>query len=230
MFEKEINYVTINARKKRTSGNNFEDRVTMDLKYFNEHGIQASMQYARGEDKSPDAYEYQVQWSLRGGNLYPTTPQWSKGQWEGVTLLPPLKPRTIEFEADLDELEEANISRITLQIRYSKFGQEVEENIPISVAKNEAIVSKQIFMDRDTKGYAYRLVFNHKESGKLATEFNSKINDNYVYANFPEGLADKDSDVFKKAMQEAVGIVPPASDGTVTGGHILDIFKDIFGN
>ena len=27
----------------------------------------ASVTYARGEDTDPDAYEYQAQWSLRGG-------------------------------------------------------------------------------------------------------------------------------------------------------------------
>ncbi|MFT5103347.1 MAG: hypothetical protein ACI86C_001000, partial [Candidatus Latescibacterota bacterium] len=229
MFEKEINYVTINARKKRSAGNNFEDRVTMDLQYFNEKGIQASMQYARGEDKNPEAYEYQVQWSLRGGNLYPASPQWSKGKWEGVTLLPPLQPKTIEFEVDPEEMKAAQISRVTLQVRYSKFGQEVEENIPISIAKKDDIVSQQIFMDRDTKGYAYRLVYNHKVSGKLATSFSSKINDYYVYASIPEGFTDTASAIFKKAKEEANGIIPPDTNGKVTGGQVLDAFKDIFG-
>ena len=229
MFEKEINYVTVNVRKKRSVGNSFEDRLTMDLKYFNEKGINATMTYARGEDKEPDAYEYQTQWSTRGGNIYPTTPVWEKGQWEGVTLLPPLTPRTIEFEAAIEDLKAANLSRAVLQVRYSKFGQEVEENIPISVAKNEGIISKQLFMDRNSKGYAYRIVYNHKESGKLATEFSSKINDYYVYATIPDGFKDKNSDTFKKSLDLAKSIAQPSSDGKVTTGKVLDMFQDIFG-
>lgn len=229
MFEKEINYVTINARKKRTAGNSFEDRVTMDAKYFAEKGIQASMSYARGEDKDPDAYEYMTQWSLRGGNVYPKDGVWQKGQWEGVTLTPPIKPVNIDFEADIDELKAANFTRVILQVRYSKFGEEVEENIPISVAKNEANVSKQIYMDRNTKGYAYRLVFNNKESGKMATEFSSKINDNYVYAVIPSELKLKDSPGYNKAVEAAKSIAQPGADGKVTTGKVLDAFKDIFG-
>ena len=229
MFEKEINYVTINARKKRSAGNSFEDRVTMDAKYFAEKGIQASMTYSRGEDKDPDAYEYMTQWSLRGGNLYPAEGVWQKGQWEGVTLTPPIKPITLDFEADIDELKEAGFTRVILQVRYSKFGQEVEENIPISVAKNEANVTRSIFMDRNTKGYAYRLVFNHKDSGKLATEFSSKINDNYVYAVIPAEFKDKASPGFVKAVETAKSIAQPGADGKVTAGKVLDTFKDIFG-
>lgn len=230
MFEKEVNFVTINARKKRSAGNSFEDRVTMDAKYFAEKGIQASMTYARGEDKDPDAYEYMTQWSLRGGNVYPKEGVWQKGQWEGVTLTPPIKPIDIDFEADIDELKAANFTRVILQVRYSKFGVEVEENIPISVAKNEANVSKQIYMDRNTKGYAYRLVFNSKESGKMATEFSSKINDNYVYAVIPEELKLKDSPGYTKAVETAKSIAQPGADGKVTTGKVLDAFKDIFGN
>jgi len=230
MFEKEINYVTINARKKRSAGNSFEDRVTMDAKYFAEKGIQASMTYSRGEDKDPDAYEYMTQWSLRGGNLYPTEGVWQKGQWEGVTLTPPIKPVTIDFEADIDELKEAGFTRVILQVRYSKFGQEVEENIPISVAKNEANVSKSIFIDRNTRGYAYRLVFNNKETGKMATEFSAKVNDNYVYAVIPADLKIKDSPGYTKAVEAAKSIAQPGADGKVTTGKVLDAFKDIFGN
>ena len=229
MFEKEINYVTINARKKRSAGNSFEDRVTMDAKYFAEKGIQASMTYSRGEDKDPDAYEYMTQWSLRGGNLYPAEGVWQKGQWEGVTLTPPIKPITLDFEADIDELKEAGFTRVILQVRYSKFGQEVEENIPISVAKNEANVTRSIFIDRNTKGYAYRMVFNHKDSGKLATEFSSKINDNYVYAVIPAEFKDKASPGFVKAVETAKSISQPGADGKVTAGKVLDTFKDIFG-
>ena len=187
------------------------------------------MTYSRGEDKDPDAYEYMTQWSLRGGNLYPAEGVWQKGQWEGVTLTPPIKPITLDFEADIDELKEAGFTRVILQVRYSKFGQEVEENIPISVAKNEANVTRSIFIDRNTKGYAYRMVFNHKDSGKLATEFSSKINDNYVYAVIPAEFKDKASPGFVKAVETAKSISQPGADGKVTAGKVLDTFKDIFG-
>ena len=229
MFDQEVNYVTVNTRKRRSSGHDFSDRVTIDKKFVEEHGINASMTYARGEDRDPDTYEYQAQWSLRGGNVYPQNPQWSRGQWEGVTLKPPVTPRTVEFEADLEELKLMDITRATLQVRYKKFGREVEENLHLSPAKQEPLTDQMLFMDRDTRGYVYRLVFNHKTEGKLALPWSSKVNDNYVYAVIPEDFQDKTSQIFAKAKKAAEVIVKDtSSDGTVTtGSKILDRFSEI---
>ena len=229
MFDQEVNYVTVNVKKKRASGNDFTERVTLDKKFVSEKGITAALSYAAGSDSNPDMYQYMVQWSLRGGNVYPPSPVWEKGQMEAVTLKPPVVPRTIEFEADIDKLKEAGISRATLQVRYKKYGEEIEENLHISPVKNEPLVSKMIFMDRDTRGYAYRLVMNHTTEGKLALPWEAKVNDNYVYAVIPEELKDKTSDLFIRAIDAAKKIVTPGPDGKVTTDKILDDFKDILG-
>jgi hypothetical protein len=140
-----------------------------------------------------------------------------------------VRPRVIEFEADLDKLKAANISRVTLQVRYKKFDEEVEENINISPAKNESLVNKMLFMDRDTRGYVYRLVFNHTTEGKLALPWSAKINDNYVYATLPDELTDKTSDVFLKAIDAAKKIITTSADGKVTADKVLDDFKEVLG-
>jgi hypothetical protein len=229
MFDQEVNYVTVNVKKKRASGNDFTERVTLDKKFVNDKGITAAMSYAAGDDTNPDMYQYMVQWSLRGGNVFPPAPVWEKGQMEAVTLKPPVVPRTIEFEADIEKLKETGISRATLQVRYKKYGQEVEENLHISTIKNEPLVSKMIFMDRDSRGYAYRLVMNHTTEGKLALPWDAKVNDNYVYAVIPDELKDKTSEIFIKAIDAAKTIMTPGPDGKVTTDKILDDFKDILG-
>ena len=229
MFDQEVNYVTVNVRKKRNSGNNFTDRVTIDKKFVTDKGIAAVMTYAGGEDNNPDMYQYATQWSLRGGNVFPATPVWEKGELEAVTLKPPVTPRTIEFETDIEKLKAANISRVTLQVRFKKFGEEVEENINISVAKNEPLTSKMLFMDRDTRGYVYRLIFNHTSEGKLAMPWSSKVNDNYVYAIVPDELRDKTSEVFKNAIEAARKIAATGAGGKVTVDKVLDDFKEILG-
>ena len=233
IFEQEVNYVTVNVRKKRTTGNDFNDAVTIDSKYLKEKGISAQVTYARAEDKNTDLYEYKSQWSLRGGKIWPTTPVWTKGDWQGVTLYPPIYPRNIEFEADIDALKQMNISRATLQVRYRKFGQEYEDNISISPVKNEPLVSKIIYTDNDTKGYAYRLVFNHTSKGKLALDWEAKINDNYVYATIPDALKDENSDVFKKAVEAGKTVVSASTENSKivdATSSVLDLFKDIFGS
>lgn len=191
MFEQEANYVTVNVRKKRSTGNPFEDHVTIDSKYLKDHGINATVTYARADDQDADVYEYQAQWSFRGGKVFPPSPPWEKGSWEGVTLAAPIQPRTIEVEGDLDAMKASDITRITAQVHYMKFGQEVEENFSLSPAKNEPLVSKKIFMDRDSKGYAYRLVVDHKSDGKLATAWSAKVADDYIYAAIPKDMLEQ---------------------------------------
>jgi hypothetical protein len=229
MFDQEVNYVTVNVRKKRDSGNDFTDRATIDKKYVTDKGITAAMTYASGDDRNADMYQYAVQWSLRGGNVFPATPVWEKGQMEAVTLKPPVIPRNIEFEADIEKLKAANISRATLQIRYRKYNEEVEENINISPAANQPLVSKMLFMDRDTRGYVYRLVLNNTKEGKLALPWSVKLNDNYVYAVIPDELNDKTTDIFNKAIDAAKTIITPGPDGKVKTDKVLDQFKEILG-
>jgi len=221
MFSEVINYVTVSVRKKRSSGNDFSDRFTMDKKYINEKGTSAIITYARGEDTNPDAFEYKTQWSLRGGKVYPDNPQWQKGSWEeAVTLASPVTYRKIEFEADLDDLKQKEITRVTAQMRYRQFGKEEEENIHISPARGEPLVEKNIFIDNDTKGYAYRLILSHKTEGKLVLPWEVRMSDDYIYATLPDELQDTESEVFKEAKQEAGDLVSKAKE------KVLDKFDE----
>jgi len=229
MFGQEVNYVTVNVRKKRSSGNDFSDRVTIDRDYLKNKGVKATMTYARGDDKNPDVYEVQSQWSFRGGAVYPTDAPWVKGEWAGVTLAPPIKARRIELEGSPEEMKAAGIVRATLQVRYMKMGKEMETNIPYSVAKGEASTAGTIYMDRDSRGYACRLVFDHKEKGKMALEWKPETSD-YVYASIPDGFKDPTSTAVAKALELGKTLVRPAADGTVSKTEqVLDKFKDILG-
>ncbi len=225
IFEQEVNYATVNIRKKRGDGADFTSRVTLDKKFVQENGIQAAVTYAAGGDKNPDMYEYQVQYSFRGGNVFPKSPQWQRGAMEAVTLYPPIKMHNVEFESDLEQMKEYKIARATMQIRYRRLGEEFQANLPISPAKGQPITSKAVFMDKDMKGFAYRIIYDHKEEGKLATEWEAKLGAvDYLYATIPEAYQDKDSDLFKKA-KELGNVLTPASS---TEGKVVDIVLDAF--
>ncbi len=225
IFEQEVNYATVNIRKKRGDGADFTSRVTLDKKFVQENGIQAAVTYAGGGDKNPDMYEYQVQYSFRGGNVFPNSPQWQRGTMEAVTLYPPIKMHNVEFESDLEQMKEYKIARATMQIRYRRLGEEFQANLPISPAKGQPITSKAIFMDKDMKGFAYRIIYDHKEAGKLATEWEAKLGAvDYLYATIPEAYQDKNSDMFKKA-KELGSVLTPASS---TEGKVVDIVLDAF--
>jgi hypothetical protein len=223
VFEQAVNYVTVNVRKARSDGRPFEDRVTIDAKHLKEKGVTATVTYARGEDKNPDAYEYQSQWSLRGGRVYPANPAWEKGTWEGVTLSPPVVVRKLEVEGDLDAMKASGVSRITVQVHYRKFGEEVEENVHLSPAGNEALVSRQLLIDRDARGYAYRLIVNHQREGKLVLPWAAKAGDDYVYAAIPEELLKEGSPLLSEAKEAGKATADSAKE------KVLDKFKDLLG-
>jgi hypothetical protein len=222
MFDDAVNYVTVDVRKRRSAGNAFEDRVTLDAKYVKENGIDATVTYARGEDRDPDAYEYKAQWSLKGGVLYPQNPPWQRGSWEGVTLSPPVVPRTIEVEGDLAAMAASGITRVTVQVHYPRFGREVEENIHISPAANEALMKRKIFMDRGARGYAYRLIVNHKTEGKLALPWSAQVGDDYVYAAVPANLL-TEPQATEMAKEAAKTLGSSASD------QVLAKFRELAG-
>jgi hypothetical protein len=230
IFQQEVNYVTVYVRKTRSSGDPFTEDITIDRDYLKKTGTQASVTYARNGDNSNDTYEYRMQWSLKGNIRYPENPPWLRGEWQGVTLGAPVTPRTIEFEGDLEQLKLMQISRAVLQVRYKKFGQETESEIPLSAAGGQPIVQKMILVDRDTQGYAYRMVFTHKTEGKLALDWSAKINDGYVYASIPEQFNDKTSAIFQKAAEAGKVIAAGTGSEKVVqkGTEVLEKFKDIY--
>ncbi len=228
MFTKEVNYANIKARRKNSSGGYVEiGDHTFNRTNVADKGTVAVITHAPGADANREMFEYKTQWSMRGGLVYPKEPQWQKGQMTAITVAPPVTPRLVEFEADLEKLKASGITRATLQVRYLKFGQEMEENLHVSPTQAQALVNTTIYADKDTRGYVYRLIFNHATDGKLALPWSAKVNDNYVYAVIPDDMSNKTSDLFIKAIDAAKTIVNPGADGKVTTDKILDQFKEV---
>ncbi|MEO8199729.1 MAG: hypothetical protein ABI679_04325 [Gemmatimonadota bacterium] len=219
LFSSVFNYVTVTVRKDRQDGVPFERSVTIDEDYVKKNGVLATMTYARGEDRDPSLFRYKVQWSMKGGDLYPATANWESSQGlAAIALAPPVVPRKIELEGNLQELAASGITRVTAQIRYRKFGREVEQNIQLPVGSGEALVSGIVFPDRTEKGYAYRLVLNHKTEGRLALPWSAQVGDDYIYATVPTELLVK---------TEVMTAARTAATETVT--NVLDQFRDVLG-
>ncbi|MCB0840926.1 MAG: hypothetical protein KDD99_29865, partial [Bacteroidetes bacterium] len=230
MFDTEVNYVTVSVRKRRTDGHDFSDNVTFDKEFIKNNGVKATLTYARGEDRRPDLFEYKMQWSLRGGKVFPENPAWTQGNWEGVTMAPPIKPMLMEVEADLDEMKAAGVTRITAQILYSKFNKLETTNIHISPAKGQPLVEQKLFADRYASGYAYRYIINTKEHGKLVSEWSEKQNDGYLFVAIDPELLEKDTPKFKKAQKKGLNIISETIDELAAQPEIkgMDVFKTFF--
>ena len=219
LFASTINYVTLTLHKDRPDGAPFEKSVTIDEEYIKKNGVIAALTYARGTDNDPSLFKYKVQWSTKGGLVYPEQPQWQTSNGiQAVTLAPPVTPRKIEFEGNLQELQQSGFTRATAQVRYRKFGREFEENIQLPLGGNTPMASATIFTDRGEKGYAYRIVLHHKEQGRLALPWSPQVGDDYIYAAIPADMM---------VRTELVTAARTAASETVT--NVLDQFRDVLG-
>lgn len=231
MVGTELNYVTVSLRKQRDvkGANDFSHQLTFDRRFFEDNGNRATVTYSKAQDGDPDEYEYKVQWSLRGGNLFPRNDtSWTKGNWQGITLAPPVEPRLIRYEVDLDELQDLEIRNATLQLRYEKFGKEVETNMNISLYSKQPYMEKTIYMDKNTRGYAYRLVFTHKTKGVMATDWDAKINTDYIFAVIPEELRKGDESFIEEMLERGKAVLGGGRDKEVDETQqVLDKFKDV---
>lgn len=228
MFGKELNYATVNIRKRRTQegANDFSQSITFDQRFFKEVGNRALVTYSKAQDADPDVYEYKVQWSLRGGNVFPNDTTWTKGTWAGLTLAPPVAPVPMRFEASIEDLKNLEITNVALQLRYYKFKKEVESIININTGQGVGYVEKNIYMDRNTNGYAYRLIFTHKTRGNLATKWEAKMNTGYAYAVVPDELRNNLKTYIDEAINRAKDFLG-TGDGKEAKGTVLDQFKDL---
>jgi len=190
IFDQAINFVTVEVRKQRPGGRDFHDSFTINKQWIGASGPTATVTYAKMRDDSPEVFDYLVRWSLRGGIEWPSQPAWIKGNWEGVTLAPPVIPLKIEAEADLEELKGLDIARAVVEVRYTQFGKTVTDTraLQVSVAKGEPVASLLIFRDRDKGAWDYRVTFYHKRLGPKQGSWAKGGEGGYVFCTVPEGL------------------------------------------
>ena len=221
IFEDMVNYVTVNVRKVRPRSTNFERSLTIDQEYLKTRGVQAAMSYAREGDVDTELYEYETQWSIRGGNLWPRTPRWRKGSWEGVTLSPPIERWAVEVEGDLDQMQANDIARVTVEMHYPLFGKEEYKVLALSPRGGNWLVSDHIYVDRGTRVFAYRLIVHHKTEGRMALPWQTRVGDRYVYATIPEELL-----VAGSLREQAKSLAKQL--GQLGSEQVLDRFQELF--
>ena len=192
IFKEMVNYATVQVRVPRKDQRPFIDELTIDRKYLESNGQTATLTYARMGDDA-QSFEYATQWSLRGGYLYPKEPRWQQGELMAVTLSAPVAPLVVEAEADLEELEQMEIARVSVELRYKRFGQTFtdKKGLAISQAGGEPLVNKVVYRDADNDKIQYRLIYHHKKLGKMADENWRSLDGAYIYCAPSESIINK---------------------------------------
>lgn len=148
-------------------------------------GILKKFTYAtRGENmtRSNCPYKYIESWSLKGGGKWPSNPQAKCAKEMAVTLVPPIKTRRIDVEADLAEMEEMGVRGAEVLLRHRRYGQDLTDTARFRVAKGESYVEQTLFVDKDDTDVDYKIVLTHKDKGKFSTDW-QPLEDDFVFAN-----------------------------------------------
>ena len=192
IFKDMVNYATVKVQVPREGQRPYEGELTIDRKHLEQQGQTASLSFARMGDDAQE-YEYATQWSLRGGYLYPSEPRWQTGELMAVTLAAPVRPVLIEAEADLDELENLGVARVTVELRYRRFGKSYldREGLALSPAQGEPVVSKIVYRDTESDVLEYRRVFHHREIAPIADSEWRRLEGTYVYCAPPAELLER---------------------------------------
>jgi len=206
IFGEMANHVTVEVRKKRASGRDFHDSLTFNKAYLESNGVSGTITYAKMRDDDPGAFEWKAQWSMRGGRLFPKNPSWQKGDWEGITLTPPIAPMLVEVGTDLEDMKELDFMGVTVKLRYRQYDRTYDdpETIRLYVAKGEPMGEHRIYVDRDAMKYDYQITWHHKTEGRMEQPWVRSVSDGYIYCVIPDDLRTRIMRKLEEAIEEKV--------------------------
>jgi hypothetical protein len=206
MFGDIVNHVTVEVRKKRASGRDFHDSLTFNKAYVESKGVSGTITYAKMREEDPGAFEWKAQWNMRGGKVFPANPKWEKGDWEGITLTPPVAPMLVEVGADLSDMDELGFTGVTVQLQYRQYGKTYKDpnTIRLYVAKGEAMDERRIFVDRDKMEYDYQITWHHKKEGRMQQGWVKGASDGYIYCVIPDDLRTRIKRMLEEAVEEKI--------------------------
>jgi Caspase domain len=173
VFEKNgANYVLLSIKKDRKSTTPFRDQIVIDKTGIAKRGLIWEISYATGTEKDTFGFQYQIQWSLAGGLVYPAVPLWNTSNMPAITIAAPAKEQEVIVEASGPAFENPKISRIVAEIRYKLLGVQKTETMLLRVGeKGGAIATKTIFCDKENEDLEYRYHFFHREKERIVSNW-----------------------------------------------------------
>ena len=131
-------------------------------------------------------FRYLESWSLKGGGKWPKNQEEKCSREMVVTLVPPIKTRRIDVEADLDEMQNVGIRGADVLLRYTLYGKEKVDTVRFRAAKPEPYIEQTIYVDKDASDVEYKVILTHAKEGKLPHSEWTKLEDNFIYTSLSE--------------------------------------------
>jgi len=159
-FDKFINYVTVQIRKKHQNGETTPDEIKIDKTNFQQSANYFRMVYGWKGDTDRAKwleFEYRVRWSFHGGATYETP--WIKTDDFMISVSPPTDYRTIRIEADPEMLKEQKIRHVEATVNYELFGTPFSKKVTLSSTEEAPAKEIEYVHERGDYAYGYELAW-----------------------------------------------------------------------
>jgi hypothetical protein len=172
-FGQYVNYVNVRLSKNHQGGDITNQEVRIDRNNFNKEGNNFRMVYGwKGDNdrKKWMDYDYETEWSFFGGQTVKVPLQHSTSG--AIDLTPPYQRRTVEFQADQNNLTAAGIRLITVTVYYKLGTTELKKQVTLNPSKSELSQKAEFMLPGDSFDYEYEVTWRmsnntSKSSGRL---------------------------------------------------------------
>ncbi|AEE49548.1 hypothetical protein [Haliscomenobacter hydrossis] len=169
-FQKMLNNVTVNVRKKHQSG-----QTTLDSKLINKDLFKAgfkplSMLYGWDADSNRTQwmeYEYMNIWQFQGGGSYQTP--WEKSSAAMVNVFTPFTRKTILFDGDLAGLQSKGVRMVSITLNYPFFGRINRPRLTLRPGDNISEKTLEVTLPNDVEEIDYEITWQ-KSDGTILTK------------------------------------------------------------
>lgn len=178
-----INFATVQMRKKHQLGDETQDEVRIDRKNFNSEGNAFKLLYGWKNDSDRRQwmnYEYQTTWSFFGGKEMQTP--WTRANAGAIDLAPPFQKRSVDLQADPDEIAKAGVRSITVRVFYKLGDTEQVKQVTLNATKGQLSDRIDFILPSDKVSYDYQIDWRLK-GNKTVTSGRKSASDAVLFVD-----------------------------------------------
>jgi hypothetical protein len=189
-FDKYLNFVAVEIRKRHQSGEETVDDVRIDRKSFNAEGNHFKLLYGwKGDDdrRAWYSYEHRALWSFFDGSM--VEEPWQAASFASLTLTPPYLRREVTLESlDPGALKQAGVAAVVVTLFYELGGKEQSVKTTLRPASGSASAPVALLLPRGKDDYGYEIQWLSK-GNKMTSSGRQTSNSPVLFIDPPEGQA-----------------------------------------
>ena len=154
-FNKFVNFVTVQIRKKHQDGFFHVDELKIDRQNFNKTSNNFVMSYGVHGDTDREKwleYDYHITWNLFGGAVWKSG--WKKTNDFMIPVVPPHRYREVTIEADPEVFRAEKVRLATVFFKSKLFGRKDSRKISLKTT-GKGVLSKTIKYAHEPDKYNY---------------------------------------------------------------------------